>query len=91
MSNLLSILSDQPAEQVWFNVAPCAQTLAEVIAGPDKRTAQTPMPSSRWDPGRISLVHNRSAIYRLSPSEMPAIGRPAHVVCETGDREESDG
>ena len=56
MTKLLSILSDQPADQDRLNFAPYATTLAEIIADRGTRTPLTIGVFGGWGRGKTSLM-----------------------------------
>ncbi len=53
---LMSILSDQPADQDQLNFAPYAKTLADIIADPGTRTPLTIGVFGGWGQGKTSLM-----------------------------------
>jgi len=55
-SRLLSLLSDQPADEDQLNFAPYAQTLAEVIAEGNVQTPLTIGVFGSWGSGKTSLM-----------------------------------
>lgn len=54
---LVSILSDQPAEEDQLNFAPYAQTLADIIADPGTDTPLTIGVFGGWGQGKTSLMN----------------------------------
>ena len=56
MTKLLSILSDQPADEDRLNFAPYAKTLADIIANPDTDTPLTIGVFGGWGRGKTSLM-----------------------------------
>ena len=53
---LLSILSDQPADEDQLNFAPYAKTLAEITGDPDTDTPLTIGVFGGWGQGKTSLI-----------------------------------
>jgi predicted KAP-like P-loop ATPase len=53
---LLSILSDQPADEDQLGFAPYARTLAEIVAVPGTRTPLTIGIFGDWGRGKTSLM-----------------------------------
>jgi formylglycine-generating enzyme required for sulfatase activity len=64
---LLSILSDQPADEDRLNFAPYAKTLADIIADPGTRTPLTIGVFGGWGRGKTSLM--RMVRRRLEETE----------------------
>ncbi len=62
---LLSILSDQPADEDQLNFEPYAKTLAEIVSDPDADTPLTVGVFGGWGQGKTSLM--RMVQRRLKP------------------------
>jgi formylglycine-generating enzyme required for sulfatase activity len=69
---LLSILSDQPADEDRLDFDPCAQTLADVVADPDTDTPLTIGIFGGWGRGKTSLMRMvRRRLEATAESEFP--------------------
>ena len=64
---LLSILSDQPADEDRLNFAPYAKTLADILADPGTHTPLTIGVFGGWGRGKTSLM--RMVERRLAATE----------------------
>ena len=69
---LLSILSDQPADEDRLDFGPYAQTLADVVADPDTDTPLTIGVFGGWGRGKTSLMRMvRRRLEATAESEFP--------------------